>query len=155
MAFSEADPFTEPDALLEAQLLDVRFEVLTSTIGLLFEFRTAMNFMEGNTALLVARGAREFKWAGEARPTSKTAWNVVGSAPVIANGLFVLELDFLPLAQARLVAKRVEFYVGDVASLDDQLPDYLEDDDATVRANLASWRSLFSPLQAMVIEAVT
>ena len=151
----ESDPFVEPDALLEAQLLDVRFEALTSMVGLLFEFRTAMNFVEGNTALLVAHGVQEFKWSGEARSTGKTAWNVVGSVPTAAGGFLVLELDFLPVAQVRLVAKSAEFYVGNATGLDDQLPDYIEDNDAAVRANLASWCSVFLPVQAMFLEAAT
>lgn len=155
MAPAEADPFAEPDALLEAQLLDVRFEVLTSTLGLLFEFRTAMNFVDGDTALLLARNVEEFKWSGEPRPTEKTAWNVVGSVPSVVNGRVVLELDFLPVAQARIVAKRAEFYVGDVPGLRDRLPDYLEDDDATVRANLASWSSVFMPGQAVYLEPLS
>lgn len=33
----EMDPLTEDDALQEAQLLDVRFDALRSTAGLLFE----------------------------------------------------------------------------------------------------------------------
>jgi hypothetical protein len=38
----EMDPLTEDDALQEAQLLDVRFDALRSTVGLLFELRTAL-----------------------------------------------------------------------------------------------------------------
>jgi hypothetical protein len=147
MAPPEVDPFRQPDALQEAQLLEARVDALSSTVGLLFELRTAMYLMEGNTALLIARGVREFKWSAEARLTGKTAWNIVGSEPLIANELFIFEIDFLPVSQMRLVAQSAEFYTGNVDGLHDQLSDYVEDDDVTVRANLASWRSSFMPLQ--------
>jgi hypothetical protein len=56
----EMDPLTEASALQEAQLLDVRVHALSSTVGLLFDLRTALQFMEGNTALLIARLPVEF-----------------------------------------------------------------------------------------------
>jgi hypothetical protein len=152
MALPDVDPFRQSDALQEAQLLEARVEALTSTVGLLFELRTAMHFTEGNAAVLIARGAREFNWSAETRLTGKTAWNVVGSEPLIANKIFTLELDFLPISQLRVAARSVEFYVGNMDGLGDQLPDYVEDDDATVRANLASWHSPFAPLQAAFLD---
>jgi hypothetical protein len=84
--------------------------------------------------------------------TGKTAWNVVGSEPLIVNKIFTLELDFLPISQLRVAARSVEFYIGNMDGLGNQLPDYMEDDDATVRANLASWHSPFVPLQAAFLD---
>lgn len=152
VATPEVDPLRQSDALQEAQLLEGRVEALSSTVGLLFELRTAMHLMEGNTALLVARGVREFSWSSDARNTDKTAWNVVGSEPRYVDELFVLELDFVPNAGLRLVAESAEFYVGDVDRLSEQLPDYGEDDDAEIRANLAGWRSSFVPIWASILD---
>jgi hypothetical protein len=42
LAAPEMDPLTEEDALREAQLLDVRFDAVRSTLGLLFELRVAL-----------------------------------------------------------------------------------------------------------------
>ena len=39
----EMDPLTEDIALMESQLLDVRFEAVTSTVGLLFDLRYVMS----------------------------------------------------------------------------------------------------------------
>jgi hypothetical protein len=70
----------------------------------------------------------------------------------LVDEAFVLELDFAPSAGLRLVAESVEFYVGDVDGLSEQLPNYIEDDDAEIRANLADWRSSFVPLWANILD---
>jgi hypothetical protein len=151
-AHPEVDPLREPNVLQEAQLLEARVEALTSTVGLLFELRTAMEWMDANTAILVARGVQEFVWSAEARSTAKTAWNVVASELRTVGQLPVFELDFLPLSRMRLTADRVEFYVGDVARLELQVPDYGMDDDAAIRANLAGWGSSFSLMGASFLD---
>jgi hypothetical protein len=58
----EMDPLTEDDALQEAQLLDVRFDALRSTVGLLFDLRMALQLREPNTGVLVVSGVRELSW---------------------------------------------------------------------------------------------
>ena len=150
----EIDPLRQSDALQEVQLLAARVDAISSVAGLLFELRTAMHLAEGNVALLVARGVREFSWSADARSTDRTAWNVVGSEPESVDGLFVFELDLVPNAGLRLVAESAEFYSGNVEGLPEQLPDYVTDDDETIRSNLPGWRSSFSPIWATFIDRV-
>jgi len=60
-AAPEMDPLTEEDALQEAQLLDVRFDALSLTVGLLFELRMAQQLREANTGqyqAMTRRGTR-------------------------------------------------------------------------------------------------
>ncbi len=148
----EMDPLTEAAALQEAQLLDVRVHALTSTVGLLFDLRTALQFMEGNTALLIARGVREFGWAAEPRASVRTAWNVVSSEPSVCDRVFSIRLGFVPSARLTLAAESAEFYVGDVDALSDTPPDYGGADDAAIRAGLANWCSPFSPVHAVFLD---
>ncbi|MBB5866624.1 hypothetical protein F4553_000003 [Allocatelliglobosispora scoriae] len=148
------DPLRQPDALLEAQLLDVRFEALTSTASLLFDLRTAMQIDDGNTGVLLARGLREIEWSGEIRSTARTAWNVVGSDCSRSGESVVLRIGFLPSARIRIMASRFEFYVGDVAELLEQLPDYGEDDDNAIRQNLPSWDSSLQIAWSSQAEAI-
>lgn len=148
----EMDPLTEASALQEAQLLGVRVHALTSTVGLLFDLRTALQFMEGNTALLIVRGVREFGWAAEPRASARTAWNVVSSEPTISDRVFSIRLGFVPSAQLTLAAESAEFYVGDVDALSDTPPDYGSADDAAIRAGLADWTSPFSPVHAVFLD---
>ena len=149
----EMDPLTEDDALQEAQLLDVRFDALRSTLGLLFELRTALQLRETNTGVLVARGVRELEWSAGQRSTPKTAWTVGGSVVTNADRLFRLELGMWPApgAQLRVVAGSAAFFAGDVPGLD-RIPDYVSDDEATIRANLADWRSEFMPVHAVFLD---
>jgi len=127
----EMDPLTEEDALLEAQLLDVRFDVLRSTLALLFELRLALQLREGNTGVLVAHGVRQCVWSAHPRATDKTAWTVVGSVPHAENRLFTLKLALLPYANFGLIATSAALYTGDVPGMV-EIPDYVEDDEVTI-----------------------
>ncbi len=147
----EMDPLTEEDALQEAQLLDVRFDALRSTVGLLFELRLALQLRQANTGVLVARGVRELSWTAGPRSTTKTAWTVGGSIPRNENRLFGIELGVWPNAQLRLTAESASFFAGDVLGLD-RIPDYMDDDEATIRAQLASWHSEFAPVHAVFLD---
>jgi hypothetical protein len=152
------DPLTEDDALQEAQLLDVRFDALRSTVGLLFELRTALQLREANTGVLVARQVRELSWVAERLhygdeppPMNRMAWTVGGSIPRNEDRLFGLTLGMWPGAQLELRAESAAFFAGDVPGLD-RIPDYTEDDEATVRAQLAGWGSEFIPLFAVFLD---
>lgn len=146
------DPLAEADALQEAELLDVRIHALTSTVGLLFELRAALQLRGGSAAVLAAHGARELTWSAEPRPTSRTAWTVVGSEPTVDGPTIVLQLDLTPPSQLRLVAANAAFYVIDVPGLDKNPPDYVADDEAKIRAGLASWDAQCSPVQAVFLD---
>jgi len=145
----EMNPLVEPDAMREAQLLDVRLDALRSTAGLLFELRTALQLRAANTGVLVACGVRELSWSAGRRTTAKTAWTVDGWIPGSAGGRFVLEFGLWPTPGAfvRLESEGAAFFTGNVTGLD-FIPDYGEDDEATVRANLANWGSEFHDVSA-------
>jgi hypothetical protein len=147
----EMDPLTEEGALQEAQLLDVRFDALRSTVGLLFELRLALQLREANTGVLVARGVRALSWTAGQRSTSRTAWAVGGSIPYNENRLFGLTLGMWPDAQLTLQAESAAFFAGDVPGLV-RIPDYMDDDDVTVRAQLAGWHSEFTPVHAVFLD---
>lgn len=154
----EMDPLTEDGALQEAQLLDVRFDALRSTVGLLFELRTALQLREANTGVLVAHQVHELSWSAERLhygdeppPMNRMAWTVGGSIPRNENRLFGLALGVWPGAQLTLTAESAAFFVGDVPGLE-RIPDYVSDDEATIKANLASWHSDFVPVRAVFLD---
>ncbi len=147
----EMDALSESNALQEAQLLDVRVCALTSSVGLLFDLRMALQLRGANTAVVVGRGVRDFSWSAEPRVTARTAWNVVGSEPV-REDLFSISLSFFPRARLHFVSERAEFYVGEVPGLDLTPPDYGVDDEAWIKGGLASWTSTFERLQATFVE---
>jgi len=154
----EMDPLTEDGALQEAQLLDVRFDALRSTVGLLFELRTALQLREANTGVLVAHQVHELSWAAERLhygdeppPMNRMAWAVGGSIPRNENRLFGLALGMWPGAQLMLRAESAAFFAGDVPGLD-RIPDYMDDDEVTVRSQLAGWHSEFVPVHAVFLD---
>lgn len=149
----EMDPLTEDDALQEAQLLDVRFDALRSTVGLLFELRLALQLRLANTGVLVAWGVRELSWStGGQAPVSRFAWVVAGSTIGTSNRLFELRLAGLrPAAGLGLTAESAAFFAGEVPGLE-RIPDYVSDDEPTVRANLANWHSKFEPVHAVFLD---
>jgi len=151
----EMNPLTESGALREAQLLEMRVDVLTSTAGLLFDLRNALQLRTGDTAVLVVLGLREVSWSAELRMTARTAWNVVKSEPTSASGTVIVEFAFVPDARLRLAANSAEFFVGHVAGLSDVPPDFTSDAEATIHAGLASWSSPFSPAHAVFLDPTT
>lgn len=152
-AMPEMDPLAEDDALQEAQLLDVRFDAIRSTAGVLFELRTALQLREANTGVLILRGVRALAWTSGSRETERTAWTVGGSVVTSRDRLFGLELGLWPApgAQLTLVSESAAFLVGDVPGLD-RIPDYLNDDEVTIRAQLASWQSELEPVSAVFLD---
>lgn len=146
----EVDPLTDVDALQEAQVLDVRFDVLSGVVAVLFELRQALQLREASTGVLVTYGVCDLTWTGPARPDSLTAWSVGSSQPVVDKGLLTLTLNMWPHPGARLSlkAESAAFFVGRVPGLPDSPPDYTELDRATVGDQLAGWGSPFEVISA-------
>jgi hypothetical protein len=134
------DPLAEDDALREAQLLDIRCDATRTTLGLLFDLRTALQLEEGNTGVLVGHGLRELAWSAGARVTAFTAWSVMTSAPRWEDGLLSLRLGMYPRADLDLVVERASFHVIDIPGIGETPPDYGSDED-TVAAGLPNWQS--------------
>lgn len=148
----EMNALSEADALLEAQLLDVRLHALRSTVWLLFDSRGALQLRQGNTAVVVANGLHRLTWSGN--PTTPlTAWSVVGSQPAISGRSWTLSLAFAPTAHLEVKAAAAEFYVGDVPGCDAAPPDYTSDDEEAIRVRLQSWSSQFSPKYAVFLNS--
>ena len=144
----EMDPLRDPDALIEAQLLDVRVHVRTSTAALLFGMWTALQIREGNTAVLVAHGVRSCSWMAERRRGRSSAWPAGSSGTTLVGGLLNFDIGFLTGARLHLSAESMAFFVGDVPPRVGPPPDYGDDDEATIRAGLPGWRSEFFPIRA-------
>jgi hypothetical protein len=149
-AHPESDALTEADALLEAQLQDVHFDTLRSAAYFLFDCRGAVQIRMGNTAVLAVSGIERIAWSQECRGPL-TAWSVVDWRPSSAAGRWSLSAGFVPDAGLDLLASAAEFYVGEVPGCDAAQPNYVEDDDETVRADLANWASEFQLVHAAFV----
>ena len=150
----EMNPLTEGDALQEAQVIDVRFDVLTGVVGILFELRQALQLREASTGVLVARGVRELMWSGPSGDTGLTAWSIGSSVATTKDRLFGLSLVMWPHPGARLslTAESAAFFVGDVPGLPEAPLDYTEGDRSAIGGEVADWGSPFEPLSAAFLD---
>lgn len=148
----EADALTEPGALQEAALVDVRLDPSTGSVGLLFDLRGAIQLRDASVALLIGRRVRRLEWVHERTLPGRTWHAVTGSIPDNRNHRFSLLLGFASDAEMRLEADAAEFYVGDMAGMDCAPPDFVEDDDETIRAGMPNWTWTFVPLAATFLD---
>ncbi|QTX04089.1 hypothetical protein [Agromyces archimandritae] len=149
----EMNPLTDRDALLEAQILDIRLDALTRMVGVIFDLRQALQLRQGNTGLLVGRGVRAAAWTGSARDTALTAWTVGGSVPKVRNRGFTLDLAMWPAPGARLelTAESAAFFTGDAPGLGEAPPDLDVNDRRMISDGLAGWGSPFEPVAAAFV----
>jgi hypothetical protein len=75
----------------------------------------------------------------------------MSSGPRSINRVFRLGIGMWPDAGLELAAEAAAFYVGDVPGLH-RIPNYIEDDEATIRAQLAGWDSPFTPVHAVFLD---
>jgi hypothetical protein len=148
----DVDPLIENDALQEAQLLDLRVHALSSTVGLLFELRTALQFEYGNAAILVIRGLQHANWRAIERGGERTSWSVVGSVMRTRPGLLELNITLSPSSSIEILGTNAEFYVLDVPEIGEAPPDYCSDGEGRIRSGLPSWGSSFTLLEASYLE---
>jgi hypothetical protein len=146
-ATPETDALRQPDALQEAQLLDIRFEIAANTAWLLLDCRGALQIEEGNTAVVAVSAVRDLRWNAAGR-AGWFSYTVMSSSPRWTDTLWSLDCEMLGDATLAVTAERAQFWIGNVAGCDDAPPDYVDDDDATIRAGLASWQSEFEPVYA-------
>jgi hypothetical protein len=145
----EMNPLTEEDALQEAQLLDLRFDVLTGVMGVLFELRQALQLREANTGVLVIRRIREFTWSSSGSDGALTAWSVLSSRPQSKDRHFGLSIATWPDASFTLTAENASFFMGAVPGLSEAPPDYGGSDRAMIDRQVARWDSSFELLCAV------
>ncbi|MCF2529828.1 hypothetical protein [Yinghuangia soli] len=141
------DPLVEDDALLEAQILCVQADLVVGTVGILLEFRTALQYRTGNTALIVVRRAESLQYAMPAPSERPYARVVMGSGiqgPKQAGEPFSLHLSCSPGPDVHVTGRSVEFYLLEVPGLGGTPPDYA--DGARFRAGLPGWGSSASVL---------
>lgn len=148
----EADALTEEGALQEAALVGVCFDATTASVGLLFDLRGAIQVRDASVAVLIARGVTRLDWVNDHGRPGRIWHAVTGSIPDNADGRFSLLLGFAPDAELRLEAKAAEFYVGDMPGIEGAPPDFVEDDEETIRAGMPGWTWTFAPTAATFLD---
>lgn len=145
----ESDALTADDALSEADLICIRHDLSAGEAWMLFDMRNALQFRIPDAAALVLRGVRSFDVrSGQGRREGRTTHYVLDSRPSVRDGLFSVTLLCLGGLHIHVSARSAEFLVGDVPGLPDTPPDYLDDDENTIKAGMPSWDKEFTLLGA-------
>jgi hypothetical protein len=145
-AMPESDALTEEDSLREADLLDVRVNVTTGTLALLFDLRVALGFRMADTAVLAMRQVFRLEVAtGDPPKNGRRANYVMGNVASVNGGRFSLRLDCLREWDIVAESAAAEFYVGNVPGLPEAPANYGFDDERTIVAGMQAWSSQFEP----------
>ena len=145
----EMDPLREEDALLEADLVAIRADVMTSSVGVLFDLRNALHFQMGNAAVLIVRGVDHLEWdLQDYRPYPFVSHLVVGSVPLDDGPRLGVELGLAPNAGLDLRGREAEFVVGTIRGLDGAPPNFGDDTPSRIWEQMPRWDSVFVPRSA-------
>ncbi|HEX2294068.1 MAG TPA: hypothetical protein VHN37_02035 [Actinomycetota bacterium] len=162
----EMDPLTEDDALMESQLIDLRYDPVTSTTGLLFDLRQAIQLRLANTGVVIVREVERLAWEQRLHEHEKEAfadetldpelakhraWNVIASEPRPTD-VFNLRLLFVPGAELNVSGARAEFFMGHVPGIGDVPATFTHASVDEIEASLPHWNSPFKTLYATFLD---
>lgn len=147
----EHNPLTTGWIFEEAQLLDVRIDVLHSTVGALFEIRTTylpaeIDIVSLNCGVMMFRKTTEVTWTN-AHPRDRPnpqVWSVAEChIETSATGVEVSPLGGINGMDLLIKAQSVEFYAGRLPTLPADIPSYPEHIDVT--GLVPAWEMDFAP----------
>lgn len=135
----------------DAQLLDIRVDVLLSTVGMLFEVRTCylpseLDIVSLNCGVMMLRNATRLDWAmvGDSHRPNRQVWPVDECRIKVSDtGINVYPLGSINGMDLNLKAGSVEFYVGRLPALPADIPSYPDHVDVT--GLVPGWEMEFSP----------
>jgi hypothetical protein len=148
---SEPNPFLDENALYESQIVDIRYDAIRSTLGIVFEMRLADWIRDCSAALIVASDVSAFSWEQVDRNDLRTAWTVLASRPRIDTGAVGMELLASPNARMHFSAGRASYYSLTMAGVgnDSAPPDYTSSSLADLRNGVAGWHSTVEVVRAV------
>jgi len=146
-AVPEADPLRDVDALLEAALLDIRFDATTSSLWLLFDCRGAVHLEMGNTAVVVVQHATGVRWHAAPQP-ARTWRSVMSWRPSADAGAFSCTAELYPESVVQIEGAAAESYIGNIPGGNDAPPNFVTAPDEEIRTKLARWDSEFEVIHA-------
>lgn len=136
------NPFADQDALTEAQVIEIRYSGITSTLGILLEMRLADRIITTSTALIVAAGVSNYSWQQTDRNHARTAWTIISSTPVRASSGLNLDLVTSPSASLSFTARQASFYSLLADSLEKKVPpDYVDQTMPEILSGIPRWSS--------------
>jgi hypothetical protein len=143
----DPNPFDQADSWQECQILDVRVAALSGVVGVLFDLRQSLQYLEedDDTGLLICGGVQTLAWDAPHRETPFTAWSVASAAISVENGRLRLGFDLWPAPGASLdiACDTAKFMTGHAEGIRGTPPDYGQNTSDEILAGVATWASLF------------
>jgi hypothetical protein len=139
---TEFGPLFEDDALVESELIAVRFDVTRATLGFIFDLRMALVPDGGNVGVMICQEVRSFAWKGDPIAGGRTCWTVLDSETESHPDGYSFRCDTTPGSEAFVTAGKIVFYVGTVEGFD-RMPRYTSDSDSMMDSYRPNWQSIF------------
>lgn len=131
------NPFLRTELFVDAQITRLIVDVMTGTVGILFELRQAEH-LRANTALLRVTGVAQQNWVCTAMANEFTAWSISGVTVHQRPGQFQFVAQCLPAGALRVVGTSAEFVLLEAAALASAPPDYRADASDLIRFGVAN-----------------
>lgn len=145
----ERNPFQVDDALSGAQILEIRYDGIGSSLGIILEMRVAEHDWQGSSGLIVASGVQNFSWVQDSRSGQRTAWTILESVPRGNRDHFTLKLTGSPTFSLSLIACDAWFYSATIDALEmAPPPDYTEGDIREIHRAIPRWNSIVGEVRA-------
>jgi hypothetical protein len=132
------------DLLREAQLTDVGFDALASTLCLVMDLRAALGFPEADVAVVVLQRVRDFSWRGPGSAQWFQPWYVTGSRVGRVHHAMRLDLDLLPAQGFAATADTIEVVAGRSELIKAAQPDLTEASTHEVRIGFPRLQTRFA-----------
>ena len=139
------NPFRHSELFVDAQITRIVVDVMTSTVGILFELRQA-DRLPANTALLRVSGVAQQNWICTAMTNEFTAWSITGATIHQRPGEFQFVAQCLPAGALRIVGSSAEFVLLEAAALASAPPDYRNDARDLIRFGVANENTECEPV---------
>lgn len=129
--------------LAESQVVDVRIDALSNSLGVLLDLRQSLQFTEVNTGLLLARSVTALHWTAPSRPTPLTAWSMDGASSRRQGGemTFTTSMWPSPGADLQFTAKDVILVTAMAANLPAAPIAYTDLSRNQVRGHVPDWQT--------------
>ncbi|PVE96872.1 MULTISPECIES: hypothetical protein [unclassified Microbacterium] len=131
------NPFLHTELFVDAQVTRILVDVMTGTVGILFELRQAER-LRANTALLRVTGVAQQNWICTAMANEFTAWSITGATIHQRLGEFQFVAQCLPAGALRVVGSSAEFILLEASALATAPPDYRTDSHDLIRFGVAN-----------------
>lgn len=146
---AEWNPFLGDDILAGAQVLEVRHDVLRSSLAIILELRVSEYDWQACAGLITAFEVTDCLWTQDLRDDGLMAWTILSSTQNRSHGPLTLEFSGTPTFSLRFTAAQATFYSARIEGMEGlPPPDYTMADLIGVEAEIPNWKAAIHDVKA-------